>query len=115
MIIHWGLLLLGLVQATTAITVLMSVKKPSMWGIATLPESLSIYRYMLTALWLSVASLYVMGAFDVAFYAGATWLAIINVGLEIVGYWKGRLPGWYQWLGTVVMGGLGLWCLISVL
>lgn len=100
---QFGLLLLGIIQLGTGISMFFSVGKKHIFGIATLPKQYSTYRYMLTSLWISVSFMYFIGAINPVFTMGASLLAIINVLLEIGGYWLSKLPRWYQISGTIVM------------
>jgi hypothetical protein len=109
-----GLLLMSLIQLGTGVTALFSVNQSYVWGIRTLPREFSTYRYMLTALWLSVGLFYLIGAFSEKMAPGAGLLALINAALEIGGYWLSPLPMWYKRLGTGVMGLVGLWCVLVV-
>ncbi len=112
---NYGLLLLGIIQIVTAIMIFASVRRPTLAGIATLPYVLSNYRYMLTALWLSVGITFVSGAFHEAIAPGAVLLGVVNVVLEIVGYWTAvlekLLPRWYAALSTL---GMGLGAILAV-
>ncbi|GEN32698.1 hypothetical protein [Aneurinibacillus danicus] len=110
--INIGLLLLGFIQLFTAIITFMN--KSSLFGIAPLPKELSHYRYMLTSLWISVGIIFIMGSWNSVIAPGAALLAVINVILEVVFYWKSDFPKWYTILGTIVMGGLGIWSSFSI-
>jgi polyferredoxin len=110
-----GLLILGLIQLSTAITMFLSVNQTHIFGIVTLPRNFSIYRYMLTALWMSVSIVYFAGAFSPVFTKGASLLAVINVLLEIIGYWMSNLPRRFQIQATIVMVTLGIWSGSSLL
>ncbi len=105
---NYGLLLLGIIQIATASMIFASVRRPTLAGIATLPYVLSNYRYMLTALWLSVGITFLLGALNEAVAPGAVLLGAVNAVLEIVGYWtavlKKLLPRWYAALSTLGMG-----------
>ncbi len=105
---NWGLLLLGIVQIGTALLVFTSVYTPTLSEIGALPYALSHYRYMLTALWISVGSVYVIGAFRRVIAPGAVLLGLFNATLEILGYWIGvresLIPIWYAALSTLTMG-----------
>ncbi len=110
MIDNWGLLFLGIIQIGTGL--LIFSKKNDFFGVAALPSSLSHYRYMLTSLWVSVGFVYAVGAFANVIEPGAVLLAIVNVILEVAGYWmaarSGIMPKSYAALSTLIMGTAGL-------
>lgn len=54
---NFGLLLMALIQFGTAAAMYFSVNLSHIYGIRTLTRDLSVYRYLLTALWLSVGLL----------------------------------------------------------
>ena len=101
--IQIGLVLIGAIQIFTAISTLFSYKTRSILGIPTLRDDYSLYRYMLTALWLSVGIVYLVGASNSRVIFGAALLAIFNSIFEIVGYWNSKLPLWYKNLATFGM------------
>lgn len=101
--IHLGLVFIGAIQIFTAISTLFSNKTGSILGIPTLRGDFALYRHMLTALWLSVGIIYLVGAFNSRVIFGASLLAILNSIFEIVGYWNSKLPLWYKNLATFGM------------
>lgn len=118
---NWGLLLLGTIQIGTALMIYVSVYKAAFFEIAALPASLSHYRYMLTALWLSVGAVYVVGAFNRDIAPGAVLLGAVNTTLEIIGYWMGvragLMPAWYAVISTLTIGGtmaLSIWLFLGM-
>lgn len=106
MIHNWGLLLLGAVQIGTGLMVYS--KKTELFSARPFPDSLSAYRYMLTALWLSIGVFYLAGAFYSLIEPGAVLLGLLNAALESIGYWtsaRSRLiPVSYAALATLTMG-----------
>lgn len=106
-----GKLALGIlagIQIFTGLSMFFSSKQDEIIGIKMLTKELSIFRYLLSSLWISVSVIYVLGVFDKAFFMGATILGIVNIVLEIISYWAGfgkmrNLPKWYPWVGTIVM------------
>lgn len=103
-----GLITLSIIQIITAIMFLASSKKDEILGMKVLTKELSVYRYLLSSLWISVSLIYLLGAFNTAYFIGATTLGIVNIILEIISYWAGfsknkNLPKWYPPVGTIVM------------
>lgn len=103
-----GLIILGIIQIITAIMFLTATKKDEILGLKVLTKDLSVYRYLLSSLWISVSLIYLLGAFNTAYFIGATTLGIVNIILEIISYWAGfsknkNLPKWYPPFGTIVM------------
>lgn len=107
--LSWGLFWLGFVQIGNGMIMLFAANRLPFFGPYTLPERMSIYRYMLSALWVSVGTVYLVGSWNASITAGATLLAVINVFLEIVAYVKSGLPKVYVLVAVIVMGCLGLW------
>ncbi|MGL5641509.1 MAG: hypothetical protein ACRDDM_04530 [Paraclostridium sp.] len=114
--ISFGLLLLGVTQIVTGISMFISSYKEDIFGIKTLKGDLSIYRYMLTSLWISVGIIYLIGAFSKNFALAASLLGILNVIFEVIGYWAGfrnnKKLWWYPYIGTIFMGISGVLCLL---
>lgn len=114
-----GLILLALIQLTTALTILIKPSQSESFGIAPLNHQQRIYRYLLGSLWLSVTCIYVLGTFESEFRKGALILGIMNVFLEVLSYWIGfrdnrktkSFPIW----GTMAMGIPGIICVIELL
>ncbi|PLS18033.1 hypothetical protein CVD28_10175 [Bacillus sp. M6-12] len=102
---------MSIIQLGTGISMFFSVNKKRIFGIDTLPKQLSTYRYMLTALWISVGLVYFFGFNNPVFTMGTALLAIINTMLEILGYWLSKLPRWYQVCGTIIMA-LVVFCVV---
>ena len=103
-----GLIILAVIQIFTGINIFIS-KKEKILGIKMLTDELSIFRYLLSSLWISVSVIYVLGIFNTEYFIGATILGIVNIVLEIISYWAGfsknkNLPKWYAPVGTIVMG-----------
>ncbi len=104
-----GLIFLATIQIITGISMFFSNKKVEMLGIKTLAGEQSIFRYLLSSLWISVSVIYVLGALNTIYFMGAAVLGIVNISLEIVSYWIGfsknrNIPKWYPPVGTMVMG-----------
>lgn len=70
-----GLVVLAIIQICTAISAFTLTKKDEMYGMKLLIKEYSIYRYLLTNLWISVSVIYLLGAFSSAYYGGATILS----------------------------------------
>jgi len=104
---NMGLVLLCAVQLGTGL--LIFSRKEVLMGMESLPGPFSHYRYMLSALWSSIGTVYLMGALDPVIEPGAVLLALVNACLEIAGYWlsarSGLLPRRFAALSTLVMGG----------
>lgn len=103
-----GLIILAIIQIITSISIFSSSKKDEILGIKMLTKELSIYRYLLSSLWLSVSVIYVFGVFNTVYFNGAITLGIVNIVLEILSYWAGfsknkNIPKWYPPVGTIVM------------
>lgn len=117
--ISYGLLLLGVIQIFTAFSTFFSYTKDEIFGIRTLKDDMAVHRYMLTSLWISVGVIYLLGAFYNTFTVTALLLGIINITLEIIGYWFGfkhnRKFWWYPYAGTGLMGSVGVLCLMELL
>ncbi|MHC1683383.1 MAG: hypothetical protein AB6733_10585 [Clostridiaceae bacterium] len=117
--ISLGLFILGIIQIVTGISMFLSAYKDEMFGVKTLKGSLSLYRYMLTSLWISVGIIYLAGAFINIFTIAALSLGVMNVVFEIIGYWTGFMGNkkywWYPYAGTLVMGIPGVLCIIKLL
>lgn len=94
---NWGLLSLGIIQIGTAVIIFISVYNTTLFGITTLPRSFSHYRYMLTALWITVCGIFVVGTFNRAIESGAVMLAVVNAVMEIAGYWMGVRDRLYRY------------------
>lgn len=113
-----GLLLLGIIQLGTCITMLFFPKYADQFGIPALTGKLSIYRYMLSSLWLSVAIVYFLGAFNPAFTLLASILGVLNAAGEIAGYWKGfrnnKETKHFPVYGSLCMGIPAVLCLFNI-
>lgn len=120
MLITTILIIVGVIQLTTAILVFFSNRQTgtTIYGIHTQIENLnnkqSIFRYMLCALWTSVGVVYFVGAFDSKFTSCACLLAALNLTLEVIGYWAGHAPNWVCIGGTVVFGIFSVICVYYV-
>ncbi|TSI03940.1 hypothetical protein [Lysinibacillus sp. BW-2-10] len=121
MLITTTLLLLGLIQFLTAFAMFFSYQQKgnSFYGVKApnvenLNEKQSIFRYMLSGLWLSVSIIYFVGAFNPNFTSAACLLAVMNTSLELVGYWLGRIPRWIPIGGTFVFGAIAIICLFHI-
>jgi hypothetical protein len=114
--ISFGLLLLGLIQIVTGISSFFSSSKDEIFGVKTLKADLSVHRYMLTSLWISVGIIYLLGAFNRSFTLTASLLGVLNVAFEIIGYWAGfrnnKKFWWYPYAGTFLMGFCGILCFL---
>jgi hypothetical protein len=93
------LLILGIIQLLTALAMFFSYKQKgnSFYGVnapdvENLNEKQSIFRYMLSGLWLAVSMIYFVGAFNQNFTSAACLLAVMNTSLEVIGYWLGKIP-----------------------
>lgn len=103
-----GLIILALIQSFTGISMFFSSKKDEVLGIKTLARELSIFRYLLSSLWISVSVIYMLGVLNSEYFMGATVLGVVNISLEIISYWAGfsknrNMPKWYPPIATVVM------------
>jgi ABC-type phosphate/phosphonate transport system permease subunit len=114
--ISFGLLLLGIIQIFTGTSMFYSTSKDEILGVKTLKGDLSIHRYMLTSLWISVGIIYLIGAFNKNVAITASLLGTLNVIFEIIGYWFGfrfnKKFWWYPYAGTMLMGFCGVLCAI---
>jgi hypothetical protein len=103
-----GLIIIAVIQIATAITLFSSSKQDEMFGMKMLTKELSIFRYLLSSLWISVSVIYVLGALNSAYFMGATTLGIVNIVLEIISYWAGfsknrNMIKYYPPISTIVM------------
>lgn len=103
-----GLIILAVIQIATAITIFFSSKQDEMFGMKMLTKELSIFRYLLSSLWISVSVIYVLGALNTAYFMGATTLGIVNIILEVISYWAGfsknrNMIKYYPPIATIVM------------
>lgn len=102
-----GLIILGIIQIFTAISVLTTTTEKETFGLRMLIKEQSIFRYLLTSLWLTVSIIYFIGAFNWEYFKAASLMAIVNIILEIISYWvgfiKNRKLKVYAPLATLVM------------
>ena len=103
-----GLAILASIQIYTSISMFFSSRKDEILGIKTLSEDMSIFRYLLSSLWISISVLYILGVFSSTYFIGASVVGIVNITLEIICYWVGfsknrKIPKWYPPVGTIVM------------
>lgn len=117
--ISFGLLLLGAIQIFTGISMFFSSYKDEILGVKTLKGDLSIHKYMLTSLWISVGIIYLIGAFNKSFAVPASLLGVLNATFEIIGYWAGLKNNkkfwWYPYVATALMGFCGVLCLLYLI
>ena len=99
-----GLIILAIIQIFTGINIFIS-KKEKILGMKMLTDELSIFRYLLSSLWISVSVIYVLGALNTAYFMGATILGIVNIILEIISYWAGfsKNRNMIKYYPTIVM------------
>jgi len=103
-----GLIILAIIQVITSIALFSSSKKDEMFGMKMLTKELSIFRYILSSLWISVSVIYILGAWNTEYFKAATILGIVNIVLEIISYWAGfkknkNMLKYYPPLSTIVM------------
>lgn len=83
------LTLLAIIQVVTLLTILFSKNEKELFNIKMLPKELSIFRYLLASLWMSVSIIYILGVIKYDYFNVAKTLALINISLEIISYWCG--------------------------
>lgn len=103
-----GLIILAVIQIATSITIFFSSKQDEMFGMKMLTKELSIFRYLLSSLWISVSVIYILGAVNPVYFMGETTLGIVNIVLEIISYWAGfgenrNMNKYYSYFSTIVM------------
>jgi len=103
-----GLIILAFIQIFTGLSMFFSSREDEILGIKTLGKELSLFRYLLSSLWISVSVIYVLGAFNTTYFMGASVLGIVNIILEIISYWAGfsknrNMPKWYPPVASLLM------------
>lgn len=112
------LLILGLIQVGTAIFFMLPDFIVEAFGFKTVSMDLSVYLYVVCALYFSLGVLYIMGAIMTKIRLSALVIACINIPLEVVSYWVGfpqmLLPYWLIFLFSIIIATPCVCCLFHL-
>lgn len=87
--LYLPLIILGIIQIGTAIFFMLPDFIVEPLGFKTVGLELSVYRYVVCTLYLSVGVLYIMGALVVQIRFYTLVIACIDIPLELLSYWAG--------------------------
>jgi hypothetical protein len=105
---HKPLLILAIIQISTALGMVLTLIWPNIYTLKTLQNDLSIYCFVLASLYAALGILYLLGSVNDKHRDTALIIACINIPLEILSYWVGfpkvPIPYWSILIFSLAIG-----------